>query len=99
NIHYQGMCLKTPARIKSAARNAASTAQVSSDTFQRFPLLTDFTSVLIAFSFRQETCVRSASKLFRSPFQNDARISDTSLEATRPTINNAGAGSFSSRPS
>ena len=48
---HQGKCLKMPARINRAARNAASTAQVSSDSFQRL-LLPAFTSVLIALLLR-----------------------------------------------
>jgi hypothetical protein len=46
--HHHGTCLKTPKRIKSAARNAARTAQVSSDNLQRFVGFAAFSSALIS---------------------------------------------------
>jgi len=49
---YQGMCLKTPARISSAAAKAATTAQLSRDKSQFFFSLAGFESVLIAVLLR-----------------------------------------------
>src|SRR6266446_3415943 len=46
NLH-QGMCLKTPVRTSNAKRKAASTAQVSGDSFQRLPVFAPPASALI----------------------------------------------------
>jgi hypothetical protein len=46
-ILHQGICLKTPARTNSAKSNATTTAQVSSDSFQRLSVFLATTSALI----------------------------------------------------
>ena len=60
--HHHGICLKTPARINRAARNAASTAQVSSDSLQRLPLPADFTSVFMLYSFQAKRPTNAAEE-------------------------------------
>jgi hypothetical protein len=46
NFH-QGTCLTTPVRTSRASRKATSTAQVSSDSFQRLPVFPASASALI----------------------------------------------------
>jgi hypothetical protein len=55
---YQGMCLKTPARISSAAAKAATTAQLSRDKSQFFFSLAGFESVLMVYSFESADLCR-----------------------------------------
>src|SRR4029077_12163370 len=99
NLH-QGICLKTPVRTNSANKNATSTAHVSSDSFHRLADFPSATSALIgALLSHQKTGVFPRPESVRFFPQNDALISATSCDATRPTINKAGAGSLSSLPS
>ena len=56
---YQGMRVNTPARISSAARSAATTAQPSIDKSQLFLEFRDTALVLIVLSFTLASSQRS----------------------------------------